>query len=61
MYCVLVRIDEVVYDIQPRHSNYDEQYLDGLGVHPISGEVYAESDMYNDSLQLLQPATLENR
>ena len=35
MYCVLVRIDEVVYDIQPRHSNYDEQYLDGLGVHPI--------------------------
>lgn len=62
IYCVLVRIDDVVYDIQLRHSSYDEQYLDGLGVHPISGEVYAESDMYNDSLQLLQPATLdENR
>tara|TARA_B100001173_G_scaffold311916_1_gene330844 strand:+ start:3517 stop:4551 length:1035 start_codon:yes stop_codon:yes gene_type:complete len=54
VYCFLIRINDKVYDIHVRHSSYDEDYLDELGVDRVTGEYIADNDIYDDKLELLR-------
>jgi hypothetical protein len=59
LFDILIRIDDVVYDIQVCHSSYDEDYISGLGIHPISGENIATLNCYEDSLELVRAVIVE--
>jgi hypothetical protein len=59
LFDILIRIDDVVYDIQVCHSSYDEDYISGLGIHPISGENIATLNCYEDSLELIRAVIVE--
>jgi len=54
VYCFLIRINDKVYDIHVRHSSYDKDYLDELGVDRVTGEYIADNEIYDDKLELLR-------